>query len=46
MADLVKDRLNGCMMAANEIKKGYPLEERKRSEVTLENFPVCFPVEE
>lgn len=43
VADLVKDRLNGCMMAANEIKKRDPLEERKRSEVTLENFSSVFP---
>lgn len=43
MADLIKDRLNGCMMVANEIKKGDPLEERKKSEVTLENFSSVFP---
>lgn len=33
------------MMAANEIKKGGPLEERRRSEATLENFSGMFPWE-
>lgn len=43
VADLAKDRLKGCMMAANEIKKGGPLEERRKSEATLENFSGVFP---
>lgn len=42
-ADLAKGRLDGCMMAANEMKKGGPLEERRRSEATLENFSGVFP---
>lgn len=43
VADMAKDRLNGCMMVANEIKKGGLLEQRRRSEATLENFSGVFP---
>lgn len=46
VAELAKDRLNGCMMEANKIKKGGPHKERRRSRVTLEIFSGVCPLEE